>query len=127
MIGSTSYAEALFPFDAVEFSGATTSQYDHLSQGSGKIVHVHSCARCGTTVALTFERWPEFRAISRGSFDDPDWVSVGSHIRTDSAQTGVTLPSDTDCFPEARATLDGQARTAQRFAAPVLAREAPAD
>lgn len=125
MTGSTSYAEALFPFDAVEFSGAPTSQYEHLSQGSGKMVHVHFCSRCGTSLALTFERWPQYRAISRGSFDDPNWVTVGSHIWTDSAQSGVTLPADTDCFPEARATLDGQARTPQRFAAPVLARQAP--
>lgn len=117
MTGSTSCAEALFPSDAVEFWGATASQYDHVSRGSGKVVHVHFCSSCGTTVALTFERWPEFPAISRGSREDPKRVSVGSHIRTDAAQMGVTLPANTDCFRAARATLDGQARTPQRFAA----------
>lgn len=37
MTGSTSCAEALFPTDAVEFCGATASQYDHVSRGSGKV------------------------------------------------------------------------------------------
>jgi hypothetical protein len=99
-------------------------EYDHLSQGSGKTVHVQFCPKCGTTVGLAFERWSEFRAISRGTFDDPNWVEIGSHIWTQSAQTGVLLPAHTDCFREARATLDGQARTAERFDLPTLAREA---
>jgi hypothetical protein len=101
------------------------TEYDHLSQGSGKVVHVQFCPKCGTTVGLAFARWPEFRAISRGTFDDPNWVAIGSHIWTGSAQTGVVLPAHTDCFSEARATLDGQAKTAERFDVPTLAREAP--
>jgi len=96
--------------------------YDHLSEGSGKLVHVQFCPRCGTTIGLTFERWPEFRAISRGTFDDPNWVAIGSHIWTESAQTGVVLPAHIDCFRGARATLDGQPSTPERFAVPVLAR-----
>lgn len=122
--GSTSYAESLFPVDAVTFSNGQIIQYDHLSQGSGKIVHVQFCPKCGTTVGLTFDRWPAFRALSRGTFDDPNWVSIGSHICTESAQTGVVLPAHTDCFREARATLDGQPKVAERFHVQTLAREA---
>ena len=123
--GSTSYAESLFAIDAVAFSGAPMATYDHLSEGSGKVVRVQFCPACGTTLGLTFERWPEFRAISRGTFDDPNWVVVGSHIWTESAQTGVVLPAHVDCFRGARATPDGQARTPERFAVPVPAREGP--
>ena len=122
--GSTSYAESLFPVEAVVFSGGPLSEYDHLSLGSGKTVHVQFCSKCGTTVGLAFDRWPDFRAISRGTFDDPDWVEIGSHIWTDSAQTGVVLPAHTDCFRQARATLDGQPKTAERFDVPTLARKA---
>jgi hypothetical protein len=122
MTGSTSYAESLYPIGAVQFSGEPLAQYSHRSEGSSKRVHVHFCPKCGTTVTLTFERWPEYRAISRGSFDEPNSVSIGSHIWTDSAQTGMILPAATDCFQAARATLDGTPNPATRYDEPQLAR-----
>ena len=73
-------------------------------------------------MSLTFERWPEVRGLARGAFDDPNSLTVSSHIWTESAQTGVVLPADTDCFRQARATLDGTPVAPQRYAAPVLAR-----
>ncbi len=121
MTGSTSYAESMFPMDAVDFTGQL-SVYDHNSGTSGKAVHVHFCPKCGTTVTLTFERWPEYRAISRGTFDNPDWVTVGSHIWTESAQTGVILPADTDCFRQARATLDSTPIEPTRYSTHVAAK-----
>lgn len=123
MTGSSFYAESMFPIEAVDLEGEL-SVHDHRSETSGKVVHVHFCPRCGTTVTLTFERWPEFRAISRGTFDDPDWVEIGSHIWTDSAQTGVVLPADTDCFRQARATLEGVPVEPTRHPSPALARGA---
>jgi hypothetical protein len=120
--GSTAYAESLFPVETVAFLSGQLTQYDHVSQGSGKVVHVQFCRRCGTTLGLAFQRWPEFLAISRGTFDDPNWVTIGSHIWTASAQTGVVLPAHTDCFREARATREGQPRIPERFAVPTLAR-----
>lgn len=121
MTGSSSYAESMFPIDAVQFDGDTMRRYDHRSDGSGRLVHVHFCATCGTTVTLTFERWPEYRAISRGTFDDPNWVSIGAHIWTRSAQRGMALPAFIDCFQGARLAPDGTPETAQRFDAPVMA------
>lgn len=125
MTGSSSYAESIFPMDAVAFQGAAMSRYTHVSDTSDKRVNVHFCPRCGTTLALTFERWPQLRAISRGTFDDPNWVCVGSHIWTRSAQTGTALPADTDCFARARATVDGVPELPRRFDAPVMARATP--
>jgi hypothetical protein len=119
--GSSYYAESMFPIDAVKIDGHL-SVYDHPSETSGKAVHVHFCGRCGTTVTLTFDRWPEFRAISRGTFDDPNWVDIGSHIWTESAQSGVVLPAYTDCFRQARATLEGTALEPTRHETPVNAR-----
>ena len=117
MTGSSFYAESLFAIDAVDFTGELTV-YDHRSETSGKNVHVHFCGKCGTTVTLTFERWPEYRAISRGTFDDPDWAEIGSHIWTESAQSGVVLPAHTDCFAHARATLHGAPVAPERFEQP---------
>ena len=121
MTGSSFYAELLFELDAVEFNGGPLQQYEHLSDGSGQKVVVHFCPHCGTTVGLTFERWPQYRAISRGCYDNPNAVEITSNIWTRSAQTGVALPADVDCFATARATLDGRPEPSTRFDQPVMA------
>lgn len=121
MTGSAFYANAVFPIGAVELEGALHT-YSHTSETSGKAVHVHFCPACGTTLSLTFERWPEYRAISRGTFDDPQWVSIEAHIWTGSAQEGVILPAGIDCYRHARTNLDGSFEAAERFAAPVAAK-----
>lgn len=123
MTGSSFYAESMFPINAVEIDGPL-SVYRHTSQTSAKEVHLHFCARCSTMVTLTFDRWPEYRAISRGTFDDPNGVEIGSHIWTESAQSGVVIPANTDCFVHARATLDGTPIAPERYAGPVPARSA---
>jgi hypothetical protein len=119
--GSSYFAESMLPMDAVSFSGGALSQYEHVSEGSGKRVFVHFCPSCGTTVSLTFERWPEVRGISRGCYDDPNAVTVSSHIWTESAQTGTALPGEVDCFARARMSLDGKPEVPVRHAAPTMA------
>ena len=122
MTGTSYYAESMFAKDAVAFNHGQLSCYEHVSDGSGKKVFVHFCTNCGTTVTLTFERWPEFRAISRGCYDDPDAVQVTSHIWTQSAQTGTALPEGVDCFVRARMSMEGLAEPSTRHASPVMAR-----
>lgn len=119
--GSSFYAESLLPKSEVHFNDAPLSSYRHTSDHSGHGVYVHFCPSCGSTVGLTFERWPDLRAISRGCWDDPNAVEVTSHIWTRSAQSGVALPAGVDCFVQARATLHGQPEPAVRHAAPVMA------
>ena len=120
--GSSSYAESMFANDAVVFNAGQMGCYEHRSDSSHKKVFVHFCTRCGTTVSLTFERWPDVRAISRGCYDDPDAVTVTSHIWTQSAQSGTALPEGVDCFVKARMTLDGVAEPSTRYPSPVMAR-----
>ena len=91
--GSAYFAESMFPMSAVQFNGGEMKRYEHVSDGSRKKVWVHFCANCGTTVSLTFERWPDIRGIARGCYDDPDAVTVSSHIWTRSAQGGTALPA----------------------------------
>lgn len=124
--GSSFFAESIFPMDAVHFNGGQLRQYEHRSDHSGKKVVVHFCPSCGSTLGLTFERWPDLHAISRGCLDDPNAVQVTSHIWTRSAQTGVALPANVDCFAEARASLDGHPAQASRHHAPVMARQGEA-
>lgn len=121
LTGSSFYAESLFERSAIEFDQGEMRQFEHRSDTSGKKVFVHFCATCGTTIGLTFERWPDMQAISRGCLDDPNAVEITSHIWTRSAQSGVALPGDLDCFDMARATLDGQALPAVRHPAPAMA------
>ena len=121
--GSSYYAESMYLMDAVQFNDVAISRYTHASESSGKAVYVHFCPKCGTTVSLTFERWPEYRAISRGAFDEPNRMHISSHIWTESAQSGVALPPKTDCFRRARMKLNGESEIAQVFDTPTMARE----
>jgi hypothetical protein len=120
---SAFYAESIFLLDAVQFNEGELRQYEHRSDGSGKKVFIHFCPSCGTTIGLTFERWPDLRAISRGCYDDPNGVELTSHIWTRSAQSGVALPAGVDCFVRARATLDGRPEPASTHETPVMARQ----
>jgi hypothetical protein len=120
--GSAYFAESMFAMQAVSFNGGALSQYAHVSEGSNKKVFVHFCPNCGTSVSLTFERWPEVRGIARGCYDDPNAVAVSSHIWTDSAQTGTALPQGVDCFAGARVSLDGLPEPSIQHAAPAMAR-----
>ena len=120
--GSSFNVESMFPSEAVEFFGSPMSRYEHrCDEGSGKLAHIYFCSTCGTTVSLTFERSPGTRCILRGTFDDPNWVSVTANIWTRSAQTGIALPADTDCYREARLSPDGTLGVAERFRHPVMA------
>lgn len=120
--GSSFFAESIYPRDAVEFNDGELRKYAHVSEGSQKMVFVHFCPACGTTVGLTFERWPQVQAIARGCYDEPNAVEVTSHIWTDSAQTGVVLPAGVECFAGARARLDDQPEQATTHVTPVMAR-----
>lgn len=122
MTGSSFYANSVFPVEAVEFNDGEVRKYEHTSDGSGKKVYVEFCPICGTTIGLTFERWPNLRAVSRGCYDNPNAVGIASNIWTRSAQSGVALPAEIDCFAKTRLTPDGQPEHPARYPVPVMAR-----
>ncbi len=119
--GSAYFAESMYPMDAVQFNNGEMTSYEHCSDSSNKRVWVHFCPNCGTTVSLTFERWPAVRGIARGCYDNPDAVAVSSHIWTRSAQSGTALPEGVPCFVKARMTLDGEAEPSVTHGSPVMA------
>ena len=88
--GSSYLAESMFPMNAVVLNAGALSSYAHISDGSRKKVFVHFCPNCGTTISLTFERWPEIRGISRGCYDDPNAVEVSREARIYSAWRAIT-------------------------------------
>jgi len=111
LTGSAFLVEPIFKRGAVMLSGAATRTYDHSSDGSGKRVNVNFCGRCGTTLYLSFERFPGFLGVCAGTFDDPNWFERGPdtcrHIFTRSAQRGVVLPAGVPTFLEHALRLDG--------------------
>jgi hypothetical protein len=118
--GSSYNVESMFPEEAVEFSGEPLSRYSHPTDDGSRQAHIHFCGNCGTTVTLTFDRSPGIRCMSRGTFDDPNWVSVTANIWTRSAQSGVALPAKIDCYRFGRIALDGTPQLAERFGHPVM-------
>jgi len=124
MTGSSFYAESLFPIEAVAFIAGKPRTYEHTSDASGKKVYVEFCADCGSTLGLTFERWPELRAVSRGCYDRPSAVDITANIWVRSAQTGVALPSGIDCFHGARTSAEGTPEHPATHERPVMARSA---
>lgn len=111
LTGSAFLVEPIFKRDAVVFSGTAPSTYDHRSDGSGMRVSVNFCGRCGTTLCLGFERFPDVVGLCGGTFDDPNWFDRGPkkcrHIFTRSAQKGVVLPAGLQTFAEHALRSDG--------------------
>jgi hypothetical protein len=109
--GSAFLVEPVFRREDVVLSGARPRVYEHRSDSSGKRVSLNFCGRCGTTLFLDLERFPDVYGLCGGTFDDPDWFdrSPGKcrHIFTRSAQKGVVLPAGIDTFKEHALRLDG--------------------
>lgn len=110
--GSAYLVEPIFDRSAFEIVSGEPRIYDHRSEGSGKLVHVHFCDRCGTKLMLTFERFPDVVGIFGGTFDDPNWFdrspANSKHIFLDVAQNGTVVPAGIDTYGEHATTSDGE-------------------
>jgi len=109
--GSAFLVEPIFRKEDVVFSGRAAKTFDHRSDGSAKRVTLHFCGKCGTTLHLSFERFPGFLGLCAGTFDDPNWFDRSAekcrHIFTRSAQNGVVLPAGLETYPGHAIQLDG--------------------
>lgn len=109
--GSAFLVEPVFRRQDVAFSGIAARHYDHSSDTSLKRVTVNFCGRCGTTIYLDLERFPDILGLCGGTFDDPNWFERNPakcrHIFTRSAQEGTVLPPGFDTFAEHALKLDG--------------------
>ena len=88
--GSAFLVEPIFRKEDVVLTGTAPRTYDHHSDSSHKRVTLNFCERCGTTLYLSFERFPDIIGVCAGTFDDPNWFERGAgacrHIFTRSAQ-----------------------------------------
>jgi len=109
--GSSYLVEPIFRKQDVVFEGATAKTYDHRSDSSGKRITLKFCGRCGTTLCLDLERFPDILGLCGGTFDDPDWFDESSakcrHIFIRSARRGVVLPAGVELYEEHALRLDG--------------------
>jgi hypothetical protein len=111
LTGSAFLVEPIFRKEGIVFRGGASKVYHHRSETSGKRVSVNFCGRCGTTICLDLERFPDILGMCGGTFDDPNWFDRDAancrHIFTRSAQEGVVLPAGVNTFPEHALQLDG--------------------
>lgn len=111
-------------FDSGDFTvlQGTPTIYDQVSKGSGKVVHVHFCATCGTKIALRFERFPDAVGIFAGTFDDPNWFDVtaenAKHIFLNVARADTIIPAGLPTFENHATTNDGEPLPVTVFDAP---------
>jgi hypothetical protein len=81
-------------FDVVRGEAAI---YSERSSGSGKWVHLHSCANCHSTLHYSFERFPEVVGVFAGTLDPPMAMiikpEITAHIFLDFAMSGTVIPA----------------------------------
>jgi hypothetical protein len=109
--GAAYMVEPIFQQSDLQVTKGTPTIYNHRSEGSGKIVHVHFCAGCGTKLYLTFERFAGICGVYAGTFDNPGLFEIepdnSKHIFIDMARRETILPSGIFCFSEHATRNDG--------------------
>ena len=123
--GSAYMVEPIFPLDRFRLLQGSPTVYSQRSAGSGKLVHMHFCAACGTKIRVTFERFAEHCGVYAGTFDDPDWFEVSPatarHIFVGVARHDTVLPAHLPIFREHAMLNDGTPLRATMLDAPKLA------
>ena len=110
--GSAYLVEPIFAKSEFAVIKGKAKTYQHRSEGSGKLVHVHFCDHCGTKLYLTFERFEDVVGVYGGTFDDPNWFERtpenSKQIFLNAAQHGTVIPAGVNTFSEHATTNDGE-------------------
>ena len=111
--GSAYLVEPVFNMADFKVIHGEPKVYDHVSEGSGKRVHIHFCSNCGTKLYLGFERFPDVVGLYGGTFDDPNWFDrtapTTKHIFLNVAQAGTVIPAGVNTFGEHAMLPTGEA------------------
>jgi hypothetical protein len=120
--GAAYMVEPIFHEADLQVTKGSPAVYEHCSGGSGKLVHIHFCAACGTKLYLTFERFAEVCGVYAGTFDDPNWFDIkpesSKHIFINVARPETILPPGFSCFAEHAMRNDGTPHEAVVFDQP---------
>ncbi|MCT8160374.1 GFA family protein [Pseudoruegeria sp. SHC-113] len=110
--GSAYMVEPIFNAADLHVIKGSPAVHSQRSEGSGKAVHAHFCAACGTRLWLSFERFPEAVGVYAGVFDDPCWFEIApeasKHIFTGVARSDTVLPPGVPVFSEHATTNTGE-------------------
>lgn len=111
MTGTPMNALASFARQSFALLAGEARTYTHLSEGSGKALHLKSCPVCASTVFVELERFPGVVGVMTGTLDDPDWFDRtpenSKYIFTDCAQSGTVVQAGFPVFGQHAATADG--------------------
>ena len=109
--GAAYMVEPIFPRDAFRITSGSPATYELRSVGSGKMVHIHFCDRCGTKLYLSFERFADAFGVYAGTFDDPNWFAFGPdnsrHIFIGVARHDTIIPAGIKAYAEHATRADG--------------------
>lgn len=111
MTGAPMNALAGFSEEAFAVTKGEVRVYTHVSEGSGKDMHLHSCPVCATTAYVTLERFPGSVGVMAGTLDDPNWFERtpenAKYIFMSGAQKGTLVQAGFPVFEAHATTLDG--------------------
>lgn len=120
--GSAYLVEPIFAKADLALLSGSPRVYDQRSEGSGKMVHVHFCADCGTKLWLSFERFPDVVGVYAGTFDDPCWFEIrpetAKHIFLGVARHDSVIPAGLPTFVEHATDNTGTPQRATVFDSP---------
>jgi hypothetical protein len=120
--GSTHMVEPIFLKSDFDVAAGEPSTFSLQSSGSGKQVTVHFCARCGTKIFLSFERFPTVVGVYAGAFDNPSWFDRSpastACLFLDSAAEGAILPAGVPVYRQHRSAPDGSPNAPTIFETP---------
>jgi hypothetical protein len=122
--GSAYLVEPIFARSDFKLVGGQPAIYKHRSEGSGKIVEIRFCRRCGTKLNLAFERFPDVVGVFAGTFDEPNWFERSpqnsKHIFLAFAQNGTLVPAGVNTFLHHSITHDGAPVSPTTLSAPLM-------
>ena len=84
---------AYFDEKSVEITHGVLNTNEYRFDESHRWLGIEFCPSCGTTVTWTAEALPGARAIAGGTpLDKPNWLRIGRHYWTRSAQHCMVYP-----------------------------------
>ena len=117
--GSAYMVEPIFNRDDFAVLTGAPETFDLASTGSGKTVHVHFCAECGTKLWLSFERFADAVGVYAGTFDNPCWFPMdpasSKHIFLGAARGDTVIPPGVPTYDAHATTRDGHPLPATVF------------
>lgn len=99
LTGSAHAYLAYFPANRVTITGPVR-RFVYESVKTGRVLTLHFCPTCGVNVAGMTSVSPEGIAISIGTLDESNRVSVHTHIRASSKHHSIKIPLTVDEYAE---------------------------